>query len=86
MTNHAKVYLKHFDLGIDSIWQCECCGKQDYIQNQDLHHIHGRGKGMDVIENLMCLCRECHNKAHSIANSKQIFSNLHNEFLRNGKN
>ena len=85
MKKHVKIYLKFYQLGIDLIWRCECCNKQDRIQNFDIHHIHGRGKGMDVIENLMCLCRDCPKKAHSIANSKQIFSNLHNEFMRNGK-
>ena len=42
---------------------CEMCG----CQGQDIHHIKARGLGgskcMDYIENLICLCRDCHNRA-----------------------
>ena len=39
---------------------CEMCGAKAI----DIHHIEARGMGgtkkMDVIENLMALCRPCH--------------------------
>ena len=83
MTNHAKIYLSYFSIGIDEVWQCEMCGKQDRIVNLQIHHIYGRGKGKDVIGNLMCLCRECHSKAHASKEyvSKADFFNIHLSFL-----
>lgn len=59
MQKHTKIYMKYFDYGIDDIILCENCLKVAV----DIHHIDGRGKGKDVIENLMALCRNCHNKA-----------------------
>ena len=36
---------------------------------QDIHHIQARKLGgskcMDFVENLICLCRDCHNRAES---------------------
>jgi len=75
--------MKHFNIGETDIWQCEACTKQDHIQNLQIHHIHGRGKGKDVIENLACLCLKCHSRAHSSKNyvSKDEFQLIHNSFL-----
>ena len=60
MTRHCKIYFKHFDYGEQDVIPCEICGRRAV----DIHHIHGRGRGKDVIENLMALCRICHRKAH----------------------
>ena len=49
MTKHYKVYAKHFDYGETDIILCEVCGRQAV----DIHHIHGRGNGKDIIENIM---------------------------------
>ena len=35
MQKHVKMYLNHFDIGEQDIWQCEACTKQDYIQKFD---------------------------------------------------
>ena len=65
MTNHVKVYVNHHSIGEQDIWGCENCGKLDYIWRFDIHHIIHRSQlGEDNIENLMCLCRECHNGHH----------------------
>ena len=61
MKKHTKVYMDFFDYGIDDFIPCEVCGSKAV----DVHHIEGRGKNKDVIENLVGLCRECHNTAHS---------------------
>ena len=44
---------------------CEMCN----APGQDIHHIQARGlggsKNRDYIENLICLCRACHNRAEA---------------------
>jgi len=83
MTKHCKIYMKYFDIGEQDIWQCEACTKQDYIQNLQIHHIYGRGKDKDVIENLMCLCVKHHSMAHASKQyiSKAEFQYIHHCFL-----
>tara|TARA_R110002020_G_scaffold183360_6_gene379656 strand:- start:1095 stop:1334 length:240 start_codon:yes stop_codon:yes gene_type:complete len=61
MKKHIKIYFKYFNYGIDDVILCEACEAVAV----DIHHINGRGKGKDVIENLVALCRACHNFAHS---------------------
>lgn len=82
MTPHAKVYMKHFNIGEQDIVTCECCGKSGRIDNggYDVHHINGRGKGKNIIENLALLCRKCHNLAHTKL-SKTEMQYIHNNFL-----
>jgi hypothetical protein len=72
--------MKYFDYKSDEFIPCECCGRKA----NDIHHIDGRGKGKDVIENLMCLCiKKCHPRAHGAKNyvSKDEFQLIHNNFL-----
>lgn len=49
-----------------SIGFCEHCGHGDVLQ---IHHLmakgHGGAKRVDVAFNLICLCLDCHNKAHA---------------------
>jgi len=63
---HTKVYMQFFDYGEQDFVMCEMCQQDRAV---DIHHIQGRGMGgskeKDFIENLMGLCRECHNKAES---------------------
>ena len=75
MKNHVKVYLNHFDL-LGEFIPCEICGSKAV----DIHHVKGRGKGKDVIENLMALCRDCHNKAHSTISKNEV-QDMHNKYL-----
>ena len=70
MKKHVINYLKFYDIGDQDRPICEYCGKYWIV---DIHHILFRSKnGKDNIENLIGLCRYCHNKAHS---SKE-FNNL----------
>ena len=64
---HTKTYLAHFGYDESSFIPCEMCGQRAV----DVHHIDGRGKGMNVIENLIGLCRGCHSRAHG-PDSKRI--------------
>lgn len=63
MSKHSKIYQKRFGA---MIVMCEVCGEK---QANDIHHIEARGMGgdpqgkKDKIENLIALCRECHDRA-----------------------
>ena len=59
MKKHVRLYMNHFSYGIDDFVPCENCGNRCI----DVHHLDGRGPGKDVIENLMGLCRDCHDEA-----------------------
>jgi 5-methylcytosine-specific restriction endonuclease McrA len=63
MQPHTKIYFDYFGYDINSWIECECkCGRQAI----DINHIKPKGMGgskvMDFIENLMAMCRECHDK------------------------
>lgn len=83
MQNHVKIYMQHFDIGEEDIWWCEATGTQHKFIDMEIHHIDGRGKGKDVISNLMCLQRKIHARAHGTINpiSKSDFQYMHNSFM-----
>lgn len=80
MQKYIKIYLDYFDIKTENELICEAC----LNPGVDIHHIQGRGKGMDIIKNLMCLCRKCHERAHGTKNyvSKGEFQLIHNYFLQ----
>lgn len=62
MKKYKKIYFDFHDFGEQDIILCENCEKLAV----DIHHIIFKSQcGTDKIENLIALCRECHNKAHS---------------------
>ena len=77
MQKHTKIYMSYFGYTIADVILCEKCSRVA----QDIHHVNGRGKGKDVIENLMALCRECHNLAHSSISKKEM-QEIHNRKLK----
>lgn len=79
MTPYLQIYLKHFDFTEYDVW-CEKCGSKA----SEIHHINGRGKDKNCINNLIALCRNCHTFAHSSKNyiSKQEFQTIHDNFLK----
>ena len=84
MTPHCKIYFKHFGYGIDDVVPCEVCGKRAV----DIHHIHGRGKGKDTIDNLAALCRECHDKCHGNAKTylhPDVMQAIHDKYFEKYK-
>lgn len=83
MLLHIKIYIKFFGLGEQDMIQCEICGKQGRIDKGgfDIHHIHGRGKDCNRIENLMALCRPCHKKAHEKLHP-DLVKILHTNYLK----
>lgn len=80
MTNHVKVYFQYFDYKVAEEVMCEACGNPAV----DIHHIRGRGVGMDVIGNLMALCRKCHDRATTSKNyvKPDEMQLIHNYFLQ----
>jgi 5-methylcytosine-specific restriction endonuclease McrA len=60
LKRHTKIYLDYFGYDISDFIGCEVCGAKAV----DINHIKARGMGgskkLDVIENLMACCRECH--------------------------
>lgn len=71
MKKHTKIYMEHFDYGIDDFIPCEVCKTRAV----DIHHIEPRGMGgsklKDFIANLVALCRAC----HECAESSKAFNN-----------
>ena len=73
MVKHKKVYKEFFDIPDDIMIACEHCERRAVV---DIHHIQSKGMGgstkLDVIENLIGLCRVCHDKAHcsSVVNNE----------------
>jgi hypothetical protein len=64
LKKHTQIYFRFFGYDTSDWIPCEIqsCGRQAV----DIHHIDARGMGgsktKDVIENLMALCRICHDK------------------------
>ena len=54
-----EIYNKYFNIKESCF--CELCKNK----MKDVYYINNEIKEMDFIENLIGLCRECHNKAHN---------------------
>lgn len=74
---HVQIYMDHFDYTESEFIYCECC----LSQAVDIRHINGRGKGKDVISNLVALCRKHHTMCHDEKISKGEMQYIHNNFL-----
>jgi len=68
MKKHTKIYFDYFGYGYTEFIPCEMCGKGAV----DIHHIKPRSffgskekTAQDKIENLIALCRGCHDDAHN---------------------
>ncbi len=85
MKKHTKIYLKHFGYTIADFIPCESCGAKAV----DIHHIKARGMGgskeMDCIENLMALCRYCHDKMGDIKSERDYLVEKHQQKLNQYK-
>jgi 5-methylcytosine-specific restriction endonuclease McrA len=81
LRKHTKIYFNHFGFGIDSYVPCELCGSKAV----DIHHIDARGMGgsksKDVIENLMAVCRPCHEKFGDKSQYIDFIQDRHNEYI-----
>lgn len=80
MQKHTKVYLNFFNFHNPEFIHCEVCHNQAI----DIHHIIPRSKfgnkekdKQDVIENLIALCRKCHDMAHAEIFTKEYLTEIH---------
>jgi len=77
MKKHVKIYLDYFEIGEQDAALCEVCKRRGV----DIHHIEAKGMGgsktKDYIENLMLLCRRCHQEAHAGIISKSSLKTVH---------
>lgn len=84
MEKHTKVYLETIPSHTGH-YPCEVCGKK----GSDIHHIHRRSEfgnktkeDQDKIENIICLCRPCHDKAHANHITKTELITIHQRYLK----
>ena len=81
MKPHTKIYMKYFGYGIDDFIGCEVCGNKAV----DIHHIDARGMGStqdkDKIENLMAVCRMCHEKYGDKKEYLELLKQTHERFI-----
>ena len=64
MKKHTKIYLEHHGYTGQEYIPCHICRSQAV----DIHHIDAKGMGgnkdANEPDNLVALCRACHEKAH----------------------
>ena len=87
MRKHVKIYCDYFGIGEQDFPLCEWCCHNRAV---DVHHIEPRGRGgknpkVDVIENLMGLCRECHQLAEAKLISKEKLQEIHEQKLKDSE-
>ncbi len=74
--------MSYFDYVQDDVILCEHCGNRAV----DIHHITPKGMGgsktKDYIENLIALCRKCHEMAHNNQISKNELILTHKNKLK----
>jgi 5-methylcytosine-specific restriction endonuclease McrA len=79
LKKHTKIYCDYFGILENDYVACEYCHAQ---RMTDVHHITPRGMGgknprVDVISNLIGLCRDCHNLAEAKKISKEDLKRQH---------
>ena len=78
---HTQVYRKFFKIGDQDRYFCEHCQQP----GNDIHHILGRGNYRNIIENLIGLCRNCHEAAHHLKKDMDFtipdLIYIHREFI-----
>ena len=76
MQKHIKVYFEHHGYTIADFIPCEYCKSKAV----DIHHLVFRSQGgKDEIDNLMALCRGCHNDSHNDRKFNEILKIIHDE-------
>lgn len=85
MKTHTKNYIQYFGYSIVDFIPCEICGKEAV----DIHHIDCKGMGgsntKDYVENLMALCRTCHDFYGDKKQWKEFLKNTHLNKINNIK-
>ncbi len=77
MKKHTKIYLKHYGYDETDFIGCEVCGRQAV----DIHHMDAKGMGgsktKDYIENLIAVCRSCHEYCHDSTDFNNKAKEIH---------
>lgn len=77
MKIHTKIYLKYFGYTIADFIPCEICG----AKSVDIHHLifkkMGGSKLLDYIDNLIAVCRNCHDKCHNHPEFNELAKEIH---------
>lgn len=75
MKKHVKNYLEYFDLTEADFILCEICSALAV----DLHHIKYKSRGgNDHASNIIAICRNCHELAHSNVLTQEHLQEIHN--------
>jgi len=73
--------MKFFGYGIEDFIGCEVCGNKAV----DIHHIDSRGMGgtqdKDTIQNLMAVCRMCHERYGDKKEYIELLKQTHDRFI-----
>ena len=81
MKQHVKAYLNASGYATGEFIPCENCG----AESVDIHHIHRRGMGgsktADNVNNLMALCRDCHDMAHRQPSMMEYLQRKHDRVM-----
>ena len=81
MKKHTKIYLQAMGYDITDWIPCEICDSKAV----DIHHIDARGMGgsknADREENLMALCRRCHEEYGDKSHFKNMLKDIHSNYL-----
>lgn len=81
MKKHTKIYMDALGYSVGDFIPSEISGKPAV----DIHHIDARGMGgskdKDVIENLMAVTREEHEKYGDVKEYKALLKEIHYRFL-----
>lgn len=84
MKNYTKVYMEYFGFSTADFIPCENCG----AKATDIHHLTPRSLRKDMlnkIENLMALCRPCHDKAGKYHDFNEELKFIHRKALLKSK-
>lgn len=76
MKSYTKVYLDYFGYTVADFIPCEICGNKAV----DIHHIEARSKRKDLLDNvnnLMALCRKCHDTYGDKVKFKEFLKQIH---------
>lgn len=84
MERHTKNYLAYFP-SHSGYYDCEICNRPA----TEIHHIKRRSEfgsktkdEQDKIENLIALCRQCHEKAHANIYTKEFLKEVHEKRMK----
>ena len=81
MKQHTKIYMDGLGYDISDFIPCEVCNQPSV----DIHHIDARGMGgskfKDILENLMALCRACHDAYGDITAFIDYLKKIHLLFI-----